>query len=202
MNKKELLTDFIYNGLKGINDITENIDFQKTTRDFLKGQLTNSLNNSFLKIVYKNNDTQIDETFFTFLKDNDNFFKTLKIYSINPKEEESLQNHISNYFQNIHTRYNEDKMFYFYFQLILMDSFLENMGKNLPKRELKEELMNVLKNKCFMEKKQMSKCLGDHMDEIDVIPISEFDNKINNKCEVPKKNLEQCIIKNTKKNLQ
>jgi len=200
MNKKDILTDFIYNGLKGINDITENIDFQKTTKEFLKSQLNNSLNNSFLKIVYKNNDTQIDETFFTFLKDNDNFFKNLKIFTISSKDQESLQNHISTYFQNIHTRYNEDKMFYFYFQLILMDSFLEKMGKNLPKRELKEELMDVLKNKCFMEKKEMSKCLGDHMNEIDVIPISDFDNKVKNKCDVPKNNLEQCLIKNIRKN--
>jgi len=199
MNKNEILTNFIIKGLKGINEITENIDLQKTSKQFIQNQLPQSLNESFLKIKYINNQDNIDETFFSFLKDNDQFFQHLKIFSIHPTKEQTLQQHLSEYFNNIHTKYNEDKMFYFYFQLILMENFLGMMGMNMEKGNLKVELMDVLKNHCFMEKKEMSKCLGDHMEEIDVIAMSDFENKINNKCQVPKKNLEQCIIRKLKK---
>jgi len=199
MNKNEILTNFIIKGLKGINEITENIDLQKTSKQFIQNQLPQSLNESFLKIKYTNNQDNIDETFFSFLKDNDQFFQHLKIFSIHPTKEQTLQQHLSEYFNNIHTKYNEDKMFYFYFQLILMENFLGMMGMNMEKGNLKVELMDVLKNHCFMEKKEMSKCLGDHMEEIDVIAMSDFENKINNKCQVPKKNLEQCIIRKLKK---
>ena len=65
----------------------------------------------------------------------------------------------------------------------------------MPRNNLKDELMEVLKHHCFMEKKEMSKCLGDHLDEIDLIPLNEFENKINNKCQVPKQNLEQADTK-------
>lgn len=199
MNKNEILTNFIIKGLKGINEITENIDLQKTSKQFIQNQLPQSLNESFLKIKYTNNQDNIDETFFSFLKDNDQFFQHLKIFSIHPTKEQTLQQHLSEYFNNIHTKYNEDKMFYFYFQLILMENFLSMMGMNMEKGNLKVELMDVLKNHCFMEKKEMSKCLGDHMEEIDVIAMSDFENKINNKCQVPKKNLEQCIVRKLKK---
>ena len=199
MNKNEILTNFIIKGLKGINEITENIDLQKTSKQFIQNQLPQSLNESFLKIKYTNNQDNIDETFFSFLKDNDQFFQHVKIFSIHPTKEQTLQQHLSEYFNNIHTKYNEDKMFYFYFQLILMENFLGMMGMNMEKGNLKVELMDVLKNHCFMEKKEMSKCLGDHMEEIDVIAMSDFENKINNKCQVPKKNLEQCIIRKLKK---
>ena len=199
MNKNEILTNFIIKGLKGINEITENIDLQKTSKQFIQNQLPQSLNESFIKIKYTNNQDNIDETFFSFLKDNDQFFQHLKIFSIHPTKEQTLQQHLSEYFNNIHTKYNEDKMFYFYFQLILMENFLGMMGMNMEKGNLKVELMDVLKNHCFMEKKEMSKCLGDHMEEIDVIAMSDFENKINNKCQVPKKNLEQCIIRKLKK---
>lgn len=199
MNKNEILTNFIIKGLKGINEITENIDLQKTSKQFIQNQLPQSLNESFLKIKYTNNQDNIDETFFSFLKDNDQFFQHLKIFSIHPTKEQTLQQHLSEYFNNIHTKYNEDKMFYFYFQLILMENFLGMMGINMEKGNLKVELMDVLKNHCFMEKKEMSKCLGDHMEEIDVIAMSDFENKINNKCQVPKKNLEQCIVRKLKK---
>lgn len=199
MNKNEILTNFIIKGLKGINEITENIDLQKTSKQFIQNQLPQSLNESFLKIKYTNNQDNIDETFFSFLKDNDQFFQHLKIFSIHPTKEQTLQQHLSEYFNNIHTKYNEDKMFYFYFQLILMENFLGMMGMNMEKGNLKVELMDVLKNHCFMEKKEMSKCLGDHMEEIDVIAMSDFENKINNKCQVPKKNLEQCIVRKLKK---
>ena len=52
MNKKEILVDFLLRGLKGINEITENIDFQKTSKQFIQSQLPTEINNSFLKIQF------------------------------------------------------------------------------------------------------------------------------------------------------
>ena len=69
MNKKRLLVDFLISGLKGINEITENIDFAKTSHQFLYNQLPEEINNSFIKISFNQNGEHIDETFFGFLKD-------------------------------------------------------------------------------------------------------------------------------------
>jgi len=195
MNKNEILVNFIIKGLKEINNITENINLSKTSFEFIKKQLPVTINQNFVKLRLNKNNTEIDETFFTFLKENESFFKNMKIYNLVPDKENTLQEHLSEYFNNIHTKYNEDKMFFFYFQLILMDQFMRSMGQKMPRTNLKDELMEVLKHHCFMEKKEMSKCLGDHLDEIDLIPLNEFEEKIDKKCQVPKQNLEQCVVR-------
>ena len=66
-------------------------------------------------------------------------------------EEETLRNHISKYFKDIHNKYNKDKMFFFYFQLVLMDIFLQTVGKTMNRQDLKIRLMEVLKNECLIE---------------------------------------------------
>jgi len=198
MNKKDVLVDFLLRGLKGINEITENINFHKTTHHYLKSQLPTEINNSFLKIQYSNDNKHIDETFFVFLKDNDDFFSNLKLYNLDGKEE-TLKQLITDYFSNIHSKYNEDKMFYFYFQLILMDIFLSDKNIQMPRQDLKEQLSDVLKNHCFIEKRDFSKCLGEHSDKIDVIAMSDFNNNIKAHCELPKFNLEKCVMRNWKK---
>lgn len=198
MNKKDILVNFLVRGLKGINEITENIDFQKTSKQFIQSQLPNDINNSFLKIQFSNNNNHIDETFFDFLKDNDQFFSNLKLYNLDG-EKETLQQLIGKHFQNIHSKYNEDKLFFFYFQLILMDIFLSDKNIQMPRQDLKEQLMDTLKNHCFIEKRDFSKCLGEHMDDIDVVAMSDFNDKIKKHCELPKSNLEKCVIKNWKK---
>jgi GTP-sensing pleiotropic transcriptional regulator CodY len=198
MNKKDILVDFLLRGFKGINELTENIDFQKTTKQFLKSQLPNEINNSFLKIQFSNNSNHIEETFFDFLKDNDQFFVNLKLYNLDGKQE-TLQQLITEHFQNIHSKYNEDKLFFFYFQLILMDIFLSDKNIQMPRQDLKEQLMEILKNHCFIEKRDFSKCLGQHMDDIDVVAMSDFNDNIKKHCEIPKSNLEKCVMMNWKK---
>ena len=195
MNKKKLLVDFLLRGLKGINEITENIDFGKTSEQYLYNQLPEEINKSFIKINYNENTEHIDETFFTFLKDNEQFFQNMKIINLDGKSE-TLSQHLSDYFQNMHSKYNEDKMFYFYFELILMEIFLANKDVELPRQELKQQLGEVIKNHCFIEKRDFSKCLGEHLEEIDVVAISDFNGNIGAKCEVPKQNLEKCVIRN------
>lgn len=194
----DILVNFILRGLKGINEITENIDFNKTSKQFIKNQLPKEINNSFLKIQYSNNKNHIDETFFDFLKDNENFFSNLKLYNLDGKQQ-TLQELIGNYFQNMHSKYNEDKLFFFYFQLVLMDIFLSNRNIQMPRQDLKEQLMDTLKNVCFAEKRKLSKCMGEHMDDIDVVVMSEFNDNIKKHCEMPKSNLEKCVMLNLKK---
>ena len=197
MNKKRLLVDFLISGLKGINEITENIDFAKTSHQFLYNQLPEEINNSFIKITFNQNGEHIDETFFGFLKDNEQFFQNMKLINLDGKSE-TLGQHITHYFQNVHTKYNEDKMFYFYFELIMMELFLAQKDIGLPRQELKHQLGEVIKNYCFTEKRDFSKCLGEHLEEIDVVAISDFNENIKKKCELPKQNLEKCVVRNFK----
>lgn len=192
-----MLSIFLLRGLTSINEITKNINLKKTTLQFLKNQLPEEINKSFLKIEFTPTQKNIDETFFTFLKKNDTFFKNLKIINLDEKEE-TLNNHLDSYFKNMHSKYNEDKLFFFYFQLILMELFLSTKNIALPRIDLKNKLENILKNTCFRQKNELKECLGKHVSEIDVITMSEFGNKVENKCKITKKSLEQCVINNYK----
>jgi len=72
MNKNTQLANFILTGIKAMNNITENIDLNKTTLQYIQKQLPISLNDSFIKVKFSPDQSQIEETFFTFLKENDN----------------------------------------------------------------------------------------------------------------------------------
>ncbi len=195
MDKKKLAS-FILNGLKGINEITENIDFVKTDQQFIENQLTTEICSSFSNI--KNN-RDIEENFFNFLKNNEKKFQGIKIVILVPPEEENLKKHIDKYFENVHKKYNEDKMFYFYFQLILMEKFLKQFNKNLPRNDLKQTLRNILKNDCLRQKIVLSKCLG-KMESNSVEVMSEFGNKIDQGCKMEREDLEKCVFRSfTKK---
>ena len=183
--KKEELVIYLNKGLKKINEITEDINFNKTNSNYLNKQLPN------IEYDVRMNG-EIDENFFDFLRDNEKLFGDIKFYTYNGKETK-LRDHLSNYFKNIHSKYNEDKMFYFYFELVMMEEFLKNNGRTLPRKDLKEELMNVLKYECQEEKIKFSKCLGKNMEEIDVIVMSNFDNKINEHCKIEKESLQKCV---------
>lgn len=193
---KRKLASFIINGLKGVNEITENIDFNKTNNQYIENQLTPEICSSFSNIKTNNN---IEENFFNFLKNNEKKFQGLKIYLLVPAEEQYLKKHIDNYFENVHKKYNEDKMFYFYFQLVLMEKFLKQYNKTIPRNDLKETLRNILKNNCLRQKIVLSKCLGKlESDSVEV--ISEFSSKVDNGCKLERDDLEKCVFKNfTKK---
>jgi len=195
MNKNTQLANFILTGIKAMNNITENIDLNKTTLQYIQKQLPISLNDSFIKVKFSPDQSQIEETFFTFLKENDNLIQHLKIFNLVPNQEQYLKDHISYYFKNINRKYNEDKMFYFYFQLVIMEKFLDNVGRDLPGKDLKLRLEETLKNDCLIEKKKISQCLHNNLEEIDVVVMSDFDEKIKRRCEAPKREYEQCIFK-------
>ncbi len=116
--------------------------------------LTSMLPKSVLRRNSKKNPETIDETFFSFLKANDKFFSEMKIINLDEKEE-TLKVHLDEYFKTMHSKYNQDKLFYFYFQLVLMELFLTQHKIELPRKDLKDKLEVILKNKCFKKKKAL-----------------------------------------------
>jgi len=190
---EDKLAIFLYDGLHHIHKITENIDLKKTTPNFLKAQLPKKIADSYLKIQYsKTAPDKIDETFFSFLKANDEFFSEMKIITLNDKKE-SLKHHLDEYFKTMHTKYNEDKLFYFYFQLVLMELFLNTHKVELPRKDLKDQLEAILKNECIHEKKALKTCIGDKSDKIDVITMSKLGDQIDEQCKPQKDELERCV---------
>ncbi len=72
---EDKLAIFLHDGLHHIHEITENIDFKKTTPTYLKAQLPSNITKSYLKIKYSKKDPDtIDETFH-FLKKMINSFQ-------------------------------------------------------------------------------------------------------------------------------
>jgi hypothetical protein len=190
------LAKFLFDGLHKIHEITENIDFKKTTPSFLKKQLSSEIAKSYIEIQYSKNDPQkIDETFFSLLKKNDKFFSEIKIINLDGKKE-PLKNHLDEYFKTMHSKYNQDKLFYFYFQLVLMELFLNQYKIELPRKELKDQLEDILKNKCLHQKKVFKKCVGANSDKIDIITMSKLGEQIDTHCKPQRDELEKCVWNN------
>ena len=193
---EDKLAKFLYDGLHYIHDITENIDLEKTTQTYLKDQLPKTIAESYLKIKYSKKDPDIiDETFFSFLKANDKVFSEMKIITLDGKEE-PLKVHLDEYFKTMHSKYNEDKLFYFYFQLVLMELFLTEHNVELPRKDLKEKLEELLKNECLREKKKFKTCIGKNLSKIDVITMSKLGEQIDEHCKPQKQKLEKCVWNN------
>jgi hypothetical protein len=196
---EDKLAKFLHDGLYHIHDITENIDLKKTNPAFIKAQLPKKIANSYIKIQYsKKVPDTIDETFFSFLKANDKFFSDMNIITLSGKKE-SLKNHLDEYFKTMHSKYNEDKLFYFYFQLVLMELYLNQHKVQLPRKDLKDQLEAILKNECLLEKKALKKCIWEKSDKIDVITMSKLGEQIDVQCKPQKEELEQCVWTNFSK---
>ena len=196
---EEKLAKFLHDGLYHIHEITENIDLKKTTPEFLKNQLPKKIADSYIKIQNSRNKTDtIDETFFSFLKANDKFFSEMKIINLDGKEEQ-LKTHLDDYFKTMHSKYNQDKLFYFYFQLVLMELFLTKHKVEMPRKDLKDQLEAILKNECIHEKKALKTCIGEKSDKIDVITMSKLGDQIDAQCKPQREKLEQCVWTNFSK---
>ena len=186
-----MLSSYLLNGLKKINEITENINFEKTNQNYLEQQIKTLTNQ------YQNLNLETDEDFFQFLKKNEGKFKKIKVFIFNKPEPQSLEKVLESYFSNINQHLNQDKLFYFYFNLILIEIFLKDKGKKLPRKDLKLKLKEVIQNNCLQEKLALSKCLNDN--QVDIIPMSDLSNNINTKCFSQRQNLEKCVINNFNK---
>ena len=177
---------FIINGLKSIHEITSNIDFKKTTQDYIQSQLK----------IKANEEIKTDENFFDFLQKNDKHLKKLKIFCVFPSKEQTLKEHISHHFQNINTKYNGDKLFYFYFQIVMVEQYLNSNGNDLKRQDLKIRLENLLKNECFREQLEHKQCLSKNHHKIDVIVMSDLHKNVSDVCNWETSNLSKCIHQN------
>ena len=196
---EDKLAKFLHDGLHHIHEITENIDLKETTPAFIKAQLPKKIADSYIKIQYsKKVPDTIDETFFSFIKANDKFFSEMNIITLSGKKE-SLKNHLDEYFKTMHSKYNEDKLFYFYFQLVLMELYLNQHKVQLPRKDLKDQLEAILKNECLREKIALKTCIGEKSDKIDVITMSKLGEQIDVQCKPQKEELEQCVWTNFSK---
>lgn len=196
---EDKLANFLHDGLHYIHEITENIDLKKTSPAYIKSQLPAKIAQSYIKIQYsKNNPDTIDETFFSFLKSNDQFFSEMKIINFDGNEE-PLKVHLDEYFKTMHSKYNEDKLFFFYFQLVLMELFLTQHKVELPRKDLKDQLEAILKNECLREKKALKTCIGQKSDKIDIITMSKLGDQIDTHCKSQRDDLEQCVWNNFSK---
>jgi len=180
------LPQFIISGLKSINDITNNIDFKKTTEDYIRSQLK----------IKMNHEIKTDENFFNFLQKNDKHFKKLRIFCVVPAKEQSLKEHISHHFRNINTKYDGDKLFYFYFQIVMVEKYLNSNGNDLKRQDLKIRLENLLKTDCLREQLEHKQCLSKNHHKIDVIVMSDLKKNVSDVCNEETMNLDKCIHQN------
>jgi hypothetical protein len=177
------LPQFIISGLKSIHEITNNIDFKKTTEDYVQAQLKIKMNDKI----------QNDENFFNFLQKNDKHLKNLKVFCIFPEKEQSLKEHISHHFRNINTKYDGDKLFYFYFQIVMVEKYLNSYGNDLKRQDLKIRLENLLKTDCLREQLEHKQCLSKNHHKIDVIVMSDLQKNVSDVCNSQTMNLDKCI---------
>ena len=180
------IPQFIISGLNSINKITSNIDFKKTTEDYIRSQLK----------IKANKEIKTDENFFDFLQTNDKHLKNLKIVCIVPSKEQLLKDHISHHFRNINMKYNGDKLFYFYFQIVLVEQYLNSNGNDLKRQDLKIRLENLLKNECLREQLEHKQCLSKNHHKIDVIVMSDLQKNVSDICNEETSNLSKCIHQN------
>lgn len=177
------LPQFIIRGLKSINDITSNIDFKKTTEDYVQSQLKIKMNDKI----------KTDENFFNFLQKNDKHLKHLRVFCVVPAKEQTLKDHISHHFRNINTKYDGDKLFYFYFQIVMVEQYLNSYGNDLKRQDLKIRLENLLKNECLREQLEHKQCLSKNHHKIDIIVMSDLKKNVSHVCNSQTTNLDKCI---------
>jgi hypothetical protein len=177
---------FIINGLKSIHSITSNIDFKKTTEDYIRSQLK----------VKADEEIKTDENFFNFLQKNDKHLKNLKIVCVFPSKEQTLKKHISHHFRNMNTKYDGDKLFYFYFQIVMVEQYQNSTGNDLKRQDLKIRLENLLKNECLREQLEHKQCLSKNHHKIDVIVMSDLKKNVSDICNRETSNLDKCIHQN------
>ena len=180
------LPQFIISGLKSIHEITNNIDFNKTTEDYIRSQLK----------IKMNDEIKTDENFFNFLQKNDKHLKNLRIFCVVPAIEQPLKKHISNHFQKINSKYDGDKLFYFYFQIVMVEQYLNSNGNDLKRQDLKLRLENLLKTDCLREQLEHKQCLSKNHHKIDVIVMSDLKKNVSDVCNEETSNLEKCIHQN------
>ena len=122
-----------------------------------------------------------------------NFSNKIKVYTKDSKLTK-LNNILEQSNGQLEKKYAENKLFYFYFNIVLVDNFLANYRSKLKIDHIRSRLENIINKHCSNDRDALQKCLSTHKDSIEVLPMSDFSRSISEKCETESKKLEKCIL--------
>lgn len=185
------LVNILYRGIKTINQKIKGINMRKTNKLFLKNQLTPEIVQEYEKAANKKENS--GESKFYDMINKKNFSNKIKVYTKDSKLTK-LNNVLEQSNGKLEQKYAENKLFYFYFNIVLVDNFLANYRSKLKIDHIRTRLENIINNHCSMERDVLQKCLSTHKDSIQVMPMSDFSKSVNEKCANESRKLEQCIL--------
>ena len=185
------LVNILYRGIKTINQKIREINMRKTNKLFLKNQLTPEIVQEYEKAINKKENS--GESKFYDMINKKNFSNKIKVYNKDSKLTK-LNNILEKSNGKLEQKYAENKLFYFYFNIVLVDNFLANYRSKLKIDHIRSRLENIINKHCSTDRDALQKCLSTHKDSIDVLPMSDFSKSIRNRCANESKKLEQCIL--------
>lgn len=185
------LANIIYEGLISINNKSHNINVTKTNKKYLREQLTSQLVNKYIKL--KNNSTGGDYDFYKMIS-NGGFGERIKIFIMDNLKPISLSSFLKRNNELLEDNYAENKLFYLYFNIVLVDNFSQDYKSKLKINHVKERLEQIIENNCRTQKNELQACLRNKKDKIEVIPMSNFSKNIDEHCKIEKTKFEQCIL--------
>lgn len=189
-NLKKNISLIILNGLININKLIKNIDFERTSNEYILSNIPNKVIKQY-KDCNKKKDIEI---FFLFLKKNSDVFKNFKIFILKKKNNVKISELFENYF-NINDDYNKKKIFDIYLRVVLVEKYLNLFNKQLPREHLKIRLEEYLMNNCEIEKEELQNCMLKNMKNIEPIPLNNLENNVKEFCKTEVSNINMCITK-------
>lgn len=189
-NLKKNISLIILNGLININKLLKNIDFERTSNEYILSNIPNKVIKQY-KDCNKKNDIEI---FFLFLKKNNDVFKNFKIFILKKKNNVKISELFNNYF-NINDDYNKKKIFDIYLRVVLVEKYLNLFNKQLPREHLKIKLEEYLMNNCEIEKEELQNCMLKNIKNIEPIPLNNLENNVEKFCKTEVSNINMCITK-------
>jgi hypothetical protein len=184
--KKNRFINIIHSGLKKINEKFEIIDIKKTNKSFIGNQLNPQMLKEFDKITDDNYDS------FYQIIENKSFLNKIKVHTLDNKSK-TLNTVLRAKNNKLSEEYAENKMFYLYFNIVLVEKFLESYNKKLRRPHIKKRLESILISSCSKQKTAFKKCLGKYKNHIEVIPMNNMENSIKNKCNKENNDLNNCL---------
>ena len=189
-NLKKNISLIIYNGLININKLIKNIDFNRTSNEYISSNISNEIIKQYKDCNKKSN----LELFFLFLKQNNIFFKNFKIFIIKKKNKIKISDLLNNYF-NINDQFNKEKIFDIYLRVVLVEKYLNLFNKQLPRDHIKIKLEEYLMNNCEIEKEKLQECMLKNIKNINPIPLNNLENNVEEYCKKEVSNISMCINK-------
>ena len=190
-NSKRKLINIIYYVMKKLNKQSNlNIDFERTNKDFIANQIKPKFIKRFTE-AYNLNELKDDNNIILFFNKNQTYIKNITCFTCNSNQTLFFKTIISKFLKNSQKNIISNKLFYFYFNLLLIEKL--HKENNVSRDTLKKRIEEIINNKCINEKKKLLSCLLENRKDITIVPINRFEKDIDKKCTSHKKKLENCI---------